>query len=84
MLVGSAEGAPVAYDLACPYEAKSSVRITFDSDQMKARCQTCGSVYEILTNYGYPISGPSAEEGYALQRYYVGPGPQGEYMAVTR
>lgn len=84
MLVSDVNGDPRAYDLACPYEAKRDIRIIFDRDLQRARCPKCGSVYDIFTNYGYPFSGPAAEEGYALQRYNVGPGLQGEYMVITR
>lgn len=84
LLVGDIHGDPVAYDLACPYECKADVRIYVDEDLMKARCPKCGSIYEIFTNYGYPLEGPSAEYGYALQRYHVGQGGQNEFRVITR
>lgn len=84
LLVGDILGAPRAYDLACPVECKSDVRIVVDDETLNACCPKCGSVYSIFSNYGQPISGPAAELGYGLQKYYVGAGSQGEYMIVTR
>lgn len=84
LLVGDILGAPRAYDLACPVECKSNIRITVDTDTYIARCPRCHSTYDIFNNYGQPLSGPALEDGYGLQKYYVGAGPQGEYMIVSR
>lgn len=83
LLVGDIHGMPQAYDLACPYECQQDVRVVVESDN-RAHCPKCHSVYEIFTNYGLPVAGPAAEHGYALQRYYVGPGSNGEYRVITR
>lgn len=83
LLVSDINGDPQAYDLACPYECRKDVRIYVGED-LKAHCSGCGSVYDVFTNYGSPLSGPAAEDGYALQRYSVGRGQQGEYRIVTR
>ncbi len=84
LIVGDIMGAPVAYDLACPVECKSDVRIIVDDDALNAYCLKCGSVYSIFNNYGQPLAGPAADLGYGLQKYYIGAGSQGEYMVVSR
>ena len=84
LLVSDYNGAPFAYDLACPVECKTNVLINVDPNLMKGVCPVCGSVYDIFTNYGYPVGGPAADMGYGLARYYVGPGYQGESMIITR
>ncbi|MDE6085539.1 MAG: hypothetical protein K2G40_03950 [Muribaculaceae bacterium] len=83
LLVGDIFGAPRAYDLACPVECRSDVRIVVDEETGKARCPKCHSVYDIFTNYGQPLEGPALRDGYGLRQYYVGAGNQGEYMVVT-
>lgn len=57
-----------AFDLACPHEASSSVKVTPDAGGVTAKCNTCKSVYEILNGSGLCISGPSEKR---LQRYNV-------------
>ena len=84
LLCGDVFGAPVAYDLACPVEMRADVRIIVDNETLNAYCPVCHSVYDIFTNYGHPVSGKAAEQGYGLQRYYVGAGPEGEYMVIRR
>lgn len=84
ILCGDIFGAPVAYDLACPVEMKADIRIQVDPETNKAFCPRCKSVYDVFTNYGNPISGEAAENGWGLTRYYVGAGRSGEYMVVTR
>lgn len=83
LLVGDIHGNPLAYDLACPVECQQDVRVIVEGDN-RAHCPRCHSVYEIYTNYGLPISGPAAEYGYGLQRYYVGAGYNGEWRVITR
>ena len=84
LLVTDVLGSPVAYDLSCPYEARRDVRIEIPQDELFARCPKCGSTYDVFTNHGYPMSGPAAEHGYALQRYSVTSGGALEYRVVTR
>lgn len=72
---------PVAYDLACPVECRSDVRV-FVNENNEAECPRCHSRYYIFESPGHPISGPAAEDGFSLQVYRVGPGPRGEYMVV--
>ncbi len=82
MLIGDIHGNPVAYDLACPVEARASTRVRFVKDDMTVECPVCHSVYEVVTNFGQPLAGPAAQRGYGLRRYQVGPGLSGEYMVV--
>ncbi|MCM1450284.1 MAG: hypothetical protein NC082_08065 [Clostridiales bacterium] len=84
LIVGDILGAPKAYDLSCPVECKTDVRIVVDEEASKAYCPKCHSVYDIFTNYGVPLSGPAHDYGYGLQQYYIGAGSQGEYMVVLR
>lgn len=85
LLIGDIHGNPVAYDLACPVECRSDVRVSVvDDEALVAECPKCHSTYDIITNYGYPLSGPAAEHGYGLQKYYVVNGNNGEYRMVTR
>lgn len=84
LLAGDIHGNPIAYDLACPVERSASIRIIVDTEANNAYCPKCGSVYDIFTNYGHPLSGKAAQEGYGLQRYIVAGGMQGEYMTVSR
>lgn len=84
LLVSDIHGNPVAYDMACPVERSATVKIAVDSEANNAYCPKCGSIFDIFTNYGHPLSGAAAREGYGLQRYIVTGGMQGEYMTVTR
>lgn len=84
LLMSDIHSQPVAYDLACPVECKATTRIAVDSDELIARCPVCGSTYDVITNYGYPLSGPAAERGYGLQRYNVSLATGTTYMVITR
>ncbi len=84
LLVGDAFGMPLAYDLACPVEMRKEIRIKVDTEKNEAYCPNCGSRYDIFANYGSPLSGKAAEQGYGLQKYHVGAGAAGEYMVITR
>lgn len=84
LLVNDVMGNSLAYDLACPVEARPLVRLHVPSGQVYAECEMCGSTYEIFTNYGMPRSGPAADKGYALKRYSVTSGGALNYKVVTR
>ncbi len=84
LLICDIHNNPVAYDLACPVECRSDVRINVLQEELKAECPKCHSIYDIVTNHGQPLSGPAAEKHYGLRKYYVGPGAAGEYMLVFR
>ena len=82
LLCTDIHGTPIAYDIACPVEVRYDVRLEVDQELQKARCPRCGSIFDIYTNYGYPVGGPAAEDGYAMQVYRVTPGPQGIFRAI--
>lgn len=84
LLVTDVLGEVLAYDLACPYEARSTVRVEVPDGELYAKCPVCGSTYDIFTNFGKPSSGPSADKGYSLTRYSVVAGGATEYRVVTR
>lgn len=83
LLLTDIHGDPQALDLACPIEAQRNVRVVVDTQLQKARCPRCHSVYDIFTNYGLPVEGEALRDNYALRRYHVGPGYQGQYLTVT-
>ncbi|MDE5728157.1 MAG: hypothetical protein K2H83_02150 [Duncaniella sp.] len=84
LLVNDVLGNTLAYDLACPVEARRDVRLRVPGGELYAECPGCGSRYEIYTAYGHPKSGPAAEKGYALRRYSVVSGGALNYKVVTR
>jgi hypothetical protein len=83
LLVCDYYGEPQAFDLACPVERQYDVRLKINTDDMFAHCPKCGSVYQVFSNYGAPVSGTAAKEGYSLRRYSVGRGTT-QYMIITR
>lgn len=54
-----------AFDLSCPYEAKRTVRVV-PNDSGQAVCEGCGSVFDLTSGIGNPISGKAKE---MLKRY---------------
>ena len=46
-----------AFDLSCPYENRSSVRVEPDSDIIYAVCPQCGTKYLINDGSGVPVEG---------------------------
>ena len=59
----------LAYDLSCPVERSSTIRITYDDEEFVLRCDKCGSTFDIST--GSPLSGQALENKYFLQPYAV-------------
>ncbi len=62
-----------AFDLCCPKEAKSNVRIVPDETGLTATCPTCGAQFDIAngngtTGYGTPLNGVTQ---YRLTPYRV-------------
>ncbi len=84
LLVGDIYGNPVAYDLACPVECRSDVRVAIDAETHRAVCPVCHSEYDVFENQGHPLSGPAATNGYGLQRYGVYPGAGTTYRVIAR
>ncbi len=58
-----------AYDMSCPVERSSKIRIHYDEEEFVLRCNECGSTYDIST--GSPLSGRAHEHRYFLQPYAV-------------
>ncbi|MBD5274455.1 MAG: hypothetical protein HDS36_06390 [Bacteroides sp.] len=71
------EVVPLAFDLACPVERKSDIRVKVDPDSFEAICPDCGSKYDVTMGAGAPISGPAATDHYALRAYRCIPTGQG-------
>lgn len=84
LLVADIHSQPVAYDLACPVECRPTTRVRFDDEAMVAECPVCHSTYDVVTNYGYPLSGPAADNGYGLKVYSVSSGSSGMYRVIVR
>lgn len=83
LLVGDINGRPAVYDLACPVERRSDVRVSINTTSMVAECPDCHSTYDVFSLNGHPLSGSAAEQGFGLRHYYIGPGRGGEYMIVS-
>jgi nitrite reductase/ring-hydroxylating ferredoxin subunit len=66
-----------AFDLACPYEAERTTRVTPSDYFGRVVCETCGSVYEINSSGAFPIEGPSKEP---LKQYKTS--LQGDWLHV--
>lgn len=58
-------------DAACPIERDAKIRIWLNSETGIAKCQSCGSEFNIFEQHGLPISGPAATQKIALKRYSV-------------
>lgn len=82
LLVCDVNGAPAAYDLACPVECRNNVRVRIDDESLTAVCPVCHSTYDVFTLGGHPLSGTAAERGYGLRRYVVSPGYASDYMII--
>ncbi len=59
-----------AYDMACPYEIKSTIKVAV-YNTIQAKCPKCGSTFNISDGTGSPYSGPAKENGYYLRRYTI-------------
>lgn len=64
-----------AYDMACPYEKKRTVRVT-PNGVGQAICDECGSVFNIGWGGGYRESGPAEEnlKGYTVTKHNTSSG----------
>ena len=77
---------PLAYDLSCPVEMKSDVRVEVEGELYNAVCPVCGSKYDVTMGGGAPLSGPAAsgERKYGLRRYACYPSGNGGYVVTNR
>lgn len=69
MLVCTPTNVVLAYDMSCPVERSSTMRIEYDAHDLVLRCPHCGSTYDIST--GSPLSGAALKQKYLLQQYAV-------------
>lgn len=69
MLVCTPTNVVLAYDMSCPVERSSTIRIEYDDDELVLRCPHCNSTYDVST--GSPLSGTALKEKYLLQPYAV-------------
>ena len=67
-----------AFDLCCPYELKATTRVHPDGSG-QAVCDSCKSVFNILTAPGNPVSGKAKE---FLKRYKAI--LNGDVLRITR
>lgn len=82
LMVCDVQNNPKAFDLSCPVEARSDIRVHVDTEEMVAVCDVCKSTYDVFTLPGHPLSGPAMENGYGLKRYRVTEGSYGEFRVV--
>lgn len=78
MLVCDPNGEYLAYDLACPVERNSEIRVSPDNQSTTAgivKCHKCGSTYDIYAQ-GTPRSGEALKMKYGLEPYRVFVGNQ--------
>lgn len=77
---------PLAYDLACPVECRSDVRVKIDPNTLEAVCSVCGSRYSVCEAGGAPVGGPAftGKPQYRLQPYVCQPSPSGGYLITRR
>lgn len=77
---------PLAYDLACPVEMKSTVRVEVEGELYNAVCPVCGSKYDVTMGGGAPLSGPAAtgDHKYGLRKYSCYPSGTGGYIITNR
>lgn len=80
LLVTDISGYPLAYDLSCPVEAKPTVRVRYQEEDLCVECPVCGSRYNVNEYNGSPISGKAFDLKYGLRRYKVARGTQGGYI----
>lgn len=83
LLVCDFFGHYLAYDLSCPVECRQDVRVNIVAGGDVAECPVCHSTYSVFENYGRPVSGIAARDGYGLQRYKVSATAGGGYV-ITR
>ena len=77
-------GVPLAYDLSCPVECRTDIRVVVDPDTFEAVCPKCGSRYNVYDAGGATISGQAAADKIkGMQRYSCLPSANGGYT-ITR
>ncbi|MDE6792584.1 MAG: hypothetical protein K2J48_05830 [Muribaculaceae bacterium] len=75
---------PLAYDLACPVERDAKVIVEIENETYSAVCHSCGSVFNVTTAGGSPISGPAASgTPCGLRRYQCISSGAGGYLITN-
>lgn len=72
------DGNYYAFDMACPYEAKNSIKV-YPNEIGQAICKECGSVFDISYGIGNPVSGAAKE---VLKRYKTS--VSGDILYISR
>jgi len=82
------DGAYYAFDMSCPYEHKSTVRV-YPNELGQAICEKCGTVYDIGYGVGNPskrirpnLTDTTALAKEVLKRYRTS--MQNDYLYITR
>ncbi|MDD2611387.1 MAG: hypothetical protein PHR38_01225 [Bacteroidales bacterium] len=68
IIVHAFDGEYYAFDLSCPVEHKSDIRIGYADQSLNCKCDSCGEEYELGFGLGTPKNHKSKE---ALRRYKV-------------
>ena len=78
-------GVPMAYDLACPVERRSDVRISMQISQLfpVAVCPVCGSHFDVVERGGSPIDGPALADKLGLRRFECRQGAYGGFLIIN-
>ncbi|MCM1021596.1 MAG: hypothetical protein NC343_04780 [Muribaculum sp.] len=84
LIVGGIDNTPLAYDLACPVEVKSTVLVNYDENTRIATCPICHSEYDVCEYQGSPISGEAKRRKWGLRRYQAVPAIDGGYKIRQR
>ncbi|MGL5317732.1 MAG: hypothetical protein ACRC9Q_03435 [Bacteroidales bacterium] len=58
-----------AYDLACPVEAQTDVRVTINNDLIQAECPKCKSRFAVFEGGGVPVWGEAKKNSLFLKQY---------------
>ncbi|MDE6310255.1 MAG: hypothetical protein K2L96_00360 [Muribaculaceae bacterium] len=82
LVLQDVNGQTLVYDLSCPVECKTTVRVKVDAETLTAECPQCHSTYDVFSLYGHPLSGPAAKHGYGLRRYHATQGLS-PYMVIS-
>lgn len=81
---------PLAYDLACPVECSSQIRVSMVNAEGHplpvAECPVCKSRYDVIEGGGRPISGSAKEDSFGLRMYLCIPpaNNMGGYLITNR
>lgn len=79
-------GVPMAYDLACPVECRSDVRVRMQHDGEAlpfAVCPECGSHYDVVERGGSPTEGVALSRKLGLSRYECRMTTYGGYLITA-